>query len=233
MEDWIQLVIILLIVGGSVLGPVVKKLIEAFTPKDEGSSTPRARALGADPSQEQDTTLEPRRPRVHEEVPKAAPVPAPPRRRTTTAQQAPRRERQPAQPAPPSTPPPPRRRKPEPRPTSRPTVATSSMENVEDPLGHLTSMVEQTGGADERTSQQRLGHVTSTIEGVGERLHNSIDEHLGHVESTAYARPSRTPTRARIPGFGPATPQALRQAVLLREILGPPLALRPPDDENR
>lgn len=232
MEDWFQLIIILLVVGGSALGPVLKKLIEAFTPKEGGSPKHSARPLGADPSQDQKTTSEPRRPQVHEEVPQAAAVPAPPRRRTTTAQQAPRRERQPAQPAPPSMPPPPRRRKPAPRPTSRPTVVTSNIENVEDPLGHLTSMVEQSGGAVEQASEQRLGHITSKIDDTGERLHDGIDEHLGHVESVAYARRSQKRSQARIPGFGRATPHALRQAVLLREILGPPLALRPPGEDH-
>jgi len=212
MEDWFQLIIILLVVGGSAIGPVLKKLIESFTPNDGGVPKGHPKPQVADPTQDQDTTLKPRRPRVHDEVPQAVPIPVPPRRRTPTARPAPPREPRPAQPAPQSTPPPPRRRTPAPRPTSRPTVAPSSIENFEDPLGHLTSMVEQTGGAEERASEQRLGHTTSQIVDTGERIHDGIDKHLGHLEPSTYAEPAQSRNRARIPGFGRATPQALRHA---------------------
>ena len=82
-------------------------------------------------------------------------------------------------------------------------------------------MVEQTGGVGE----QRLLRAASNIEDAAERIHEGIDERHGHVESDAYAQ--ETQEHARIPGFGRATPQALRHAMGLREILGPPVALRP------
>lgn len=235
MEDWIQTIIILLVIGGSVMGPILKKLIDAATPKDDPktpTTPPSPRDGGSEPPQKIDRprptpSRSERRAAESEDIPQAVPIPLLPPRRAVTSRRA-----TPEPPPPPTVRDTPRRRTSPPlqRPTEPKAGKTERLPHLasgDERLGHLESIVEQTGGADERASEQRLHRVASSIEEAAERIHAGIDERLGHVESAAYALPTQTSGRARIPGFGRATPHAMRQAVVLREILGPPVALHP------
>lgn len=89
--------------------------------------------------------------------------------------------------------------------------------------------------------EDHLGHLTSKVEGEQKRIGQGVESRLGHLESsvrpTTAPRERSTPQRKGTVGslestsLWPLSRKGLRQAILLREILGPPIALRAPDDQ--
>lgn len=214
--DWMQFIIILLIIGGSVFGAIAKKLIAAFSPKDSEDSTkglptppgakpvtpPVARKAAAHPPPEQPTVdtrnLPPILAEIIEEVAG---------RRTEESQrrrqrQAPSREAQP--------------QRVHPRPPQPPRGAPASAIQTLAPDEHL-------------------GHIHSAIDDQERRFESDVEHRLGRLRSSF---DTKTPTVApaivpRAAGaFSMPTSAArlgvreLRRAVVLSEILAPPLALR-------
>jgi hypothetical protein len=226
LDDWIQIIVILFVVVGSIFGALSKKLIERFTPKDaQRDDNQRSQATGG--------TEPPAQP--------AAPVARPlqPMSRLGPATQHP--AARPSSPPPVTEhamptapfPPPPRRARPRAPAAKRlphPGHVVSEPAKAEQRLGHLTPVVELTGDREEVAAEQRLGHLETTIEDRDDRIEAVIEEHLGHGDTTRPTPYAQRSARRRVPVFGRATPQVLRQAVLMREILGPPIALRRDDE---
>lgn len=245
IEGWMKILIPVLIVAGSILGPVAKWLIAKTSPgkKDEpkaisgdrgevkelapGGRVPSARPIAQPmptPGQRGEAVARPHAPLARDST--VAPSTAgagrrDPRTDVPTARPTVSQEQVPAIPV---IPPPPRvtpRRppvRPAPPPAKRPParVARSqrriSAKPKESKLRHLEPTLEATLGKEEDTKfakrARQLGTLRTerTAELVPEVVHSEFD-------------PVRHPTR-----------RSLRQAILMKEILGLPLALRPPDD---
>ncbi len=232
--NWVEIIIVLLVIGGSVFGPISKKLIEAFSPKDSD----KAEGPSGDPTG-QPKPLAPPRPHVRPGQRVARPLPLPPR----TAPARPAAHERGMLPASPAIETPeqalgpwtemaPARPRPK-RPaesTFVPTPEVSAPATAEGRLGHLESNLERTGGLEEVATEKGLGLLESAIADRGDELDEAVAGRLGHVDPGAWAQPATAGKRLTIPGIGRATPRALRQAILLREILGPPVSLQPPAD---
>ncbi len=245
IEGWMKILIPIVIVAASVLRPVAKWLIAKTSPGkeeepkailgDRGAGkppAPRGRVPSArpvarpmpTPGQRGEAAAQPHAPLARDS--QVAPSTAggarrDPRTGVPTARPTVSQEQGPATPV---IPPPPRvtpRRppaRPAPPPAKRPPaqVARSqgriSVKPKESKLRHLQPTLDATLGEEEDTKfakrARELGtlRVERTAELVPEVVHGEFD-------------PIRNPTR-----------RWLRQAILMREILGPPLALRPPDD---
>ncbi len=220
LDSWIQIIMVILVFGGTALGAISKKLIEYFGPKKEddakGKTPPRPIPRGKKPMspprakpivdvEEREVILEPQR------------VPAPPVAR-------------PAKPVPPPV-------EIHARPAPRPVVVSSSEPSR--PRGQLRN---EEGRP--RRSPGRLRHLEPTVDDHIDPLHSrveehaelfeeTVEEHLGHLKPRVAAAGRTGSRRPRDTMFGPMTGldrSALRRAVILREILGPPVALRSQDD---
>ncbi len=214
IEGWMKILIPLVIVAASVLGPVAKWLIAKTTPgkEDEPKAIPGDRGAGKPPAP---------RGRVPSARPVARPMPTPGQRGEAVARPTVSPEQGPATPV---IPPPPRVTprhppvRPVPPPAKRPPVRVArsqrriSVKPKESKLRHLEPALDATLGEEEDAKfakrARELGTLRTerTAELVPEIVHGEFD-------------PVRRPTR-----------RSLRQAILMKEILGPPLALRPPDD---
>ncbi len=257
--NWVEIIIVLLVIGGSVFGTISKKLIEVFSPKDsdkaEGTSGdhaggpkqpvpprrrvrpshPVARRLPLPPSAPTPAPPTIGRPLPSSTLPtealnEATPLPMSKERGTAPTSPAVETPEQPVSPWAESTPPrpaPPRTKRPA-RSTFVPPRGVSAPATTEERLGHLTSTVESTMGLKEMGAEKRLGHLESAIADRGDELAAAVEGRLGHVDPGFPAPRAAAGKRATIPGIGRTTPRALRQAILLREILGPPVSLQPP-----
>ena len=77
---------------------------------------------------------------------------------------------------------------------------------------------------------EHLGHLHSSIDGEGKRVDRSVEERLGHLETDIPAAEKVTHKPRIHPVLGTTNQASLRHAVLMREILGPPIALRDTSD---
>lgn len=232
--DWIELIIIIVLFGGGILSAVAKKLIAMFTP-EEKQAPPKMPDL-------KDT--------IHH------PVPRSPIARGTPAsgQTTPRTQARRPAPPPPTARPLPRiptivaidedeveepliprpRPKVRPAPTSSPSAQpkptprrkTGSPAQAEKRLGHLDVEVLKEEAEFEAETAKRMAHLQSSVSEAEEVCDSAVDDRLGDAES---ADEPVTDPMATLLG-GDISPQTLRRAILLREILGPPVALLPPDD---
>lgn len=231
MEDWVEIIIVLLVVGGSAFGAISKKLIEAFTPKERGDSAHPPRPAPPRPRPPRPTTTPPtvrptppsarprrepppiERPTVLEtilggEIPEAIPIPTEPKRPTPKAERSGS--------APPHRPTPPRR---PPMPKPRHSESVPSVPPGEARRGRVISAVE-----DDRTKRGIRTPTAAPIDVPFGQLESAIAE---EIDSAAASAGVRTSSGVALPGVGSPTPANLRQAILLCEILGPPVALRP------
>lgn len=226
IDSWLQLVIAILVVGGSVLASVSKKLIQAFSPKEPdkpgqtqagapGAGAPRRAAPARDagqpmrPAAKPMTPTSPRPPSV--EPPVARPYPPPPVVIRTAPDEPPQRAAR----RPPTTP--------------RPKSATPAPARAEQRLGHLEPAVLVVEARFEAAAEKRMAHLESAVPEEELHFEEDIEERLGQVESAPWEPGAAGP--GRVPLIRRPSRQALRRAVVLREILSPPLALRPPGDE--
>ncbi len=223
VDDWVQIVILILVVGGSALGSVSKKLIEHFGSKESPSPEsedfpgripgparpdhPPARPMPARGSQPPPAHPAPLRPLVLERVPDkrvTPPLVAP--TDTPVARPAPKT----LHPASPTdepaqsrrgVPPAPAKRRPARRASrSAETVAATASHGFE-PTDHLPHL----------DPEEHLGHLApeghlGNLDVTEQTVVETKDELLDQV---------RRPSRA-----------ALRRAIVMSEILAPPLALR-------
>ncbi len=87
--------------------------------------------------------------------------------------------------------------------------------------------------------EDHLGHLTSNIGAEAERIGRGVKSRVKHVKTHVGLlqekrdRPTERKTVAADPiSVRRLTRQGLRHAILLREILGPPVALRAPDESG-
>ncbi len=251
--DWIQIGIVVLVMAGSILGPITKKLIDAFSPKESGDAAPPGRPLpraaAAHPVARPtpvSPSARPVAPRpvvtagpVATAVPVAPAVPQRPKLREASPQpgrdapaRLPGRERQPLPPRPrkvrrrqpTETPPPtssqPPSRLPQPRESKSPARESREPKTAPSRSGSLAS---RGPGV-----EPHLGHLSSRLDDGGERIDARVEAHLGHLQPSTAAATTEQQGQTPLEAFGRPSIRTLRQAVILREILSPPLSLRPP-----
>jgi hypothetical protein len=84
----------------------------------------------------------------------------------------------------------------------------------------------------ESAIDDRVGHLEPAVIEEVEEFDAAIDDRVGHVGPEGnMPRVARRPS-GRAPFIGRPTTSELQHAVLMREILGPPVAFRPPTDER-
>ena len=206
LDQLFQYLIVIAIVVGPVLAAVVKKLIAYFSPKPPELPKPPVQSRMKVPAAQVRT---------------ARPVPPIDPPLVPTARAA-----RPEQPA-----------VGQPRPIARRVAlgsasATTAARQARSPADvpmTLEAMVED-----------HLGHLTSNIESETERVGRGAKRRLKPVETlvatlqSKWDRPVERKTVADAPtaltSVRRLTRQGLRRAILLREILGPPVALRAPDE---
>ena len=254
IDGWIEIILAILVFGGAAFAAIAKKLIAAFTPdetdktkiesvKPEGDdvtpvSPPRparpaypvARPMPPQPGAPSTSAPPmvqpyPRRPgaRSVTEVtpvePSLGPAVEAPRTRAVPEPSLPRRPRRPA---PATSVPglPPRVSRPAPLPQARPLPPKSAAEGepTEDTFDHIHPEVE-------------LEHIHPAVE--REHLHPDDDlghldpeAHLGHMNATVPTKAAGQEALVRAGMVAPFSRDMLRRAIVMNEILGPPVALR-------
>ncbi len=211
--NWIEIVIILLVVGGSIFGAVSKKLIAAFSPKEsEESGNEKGKVMRAPPHPAPPQRRgQPVHPVARPLQPTPSPQAEPPIVRSHPPRTAPR-------PKPAAAPPRPRR-------PQKPAPA-----RAEARLGHLEVTVMEEEARFEAARERRMAHLKSRVLEGEERFEEAVEKRLSHLEPAPDEATAAAQACVRIPVIGRLSRQTLRHAVVLREILSPPLALRPPDD---
>ena len=84
----------------------------------------------------------------------------------------------------------------------------------------------------ESAIDERVGHLEPVVIEESEEFDAAIDDRVGHVEPEGEMPRTARLQRGRAPFFGRPTASELQHAVLMREVLGPPVAFRPPTDER-
>lgn len=214
LDGWVQIIILVLVFGGSALAAIGKKLISVFSPKEDPSpvktakpvSQPMKRAKPASPPAGVPPVL---RPSVAQQ---SAPPPVVLTPVARPARPDPQRSRR----VPTRSVPPPRLvpsgQPPKATTKSRAPGALSRLEpTVDDDLDRLGSRIAQRALKVGAKVSDHLGHLKPQVAEAWESSPGSSSESLGGSMSRL--------SRAEI-----------RRAIVLREILGPPIALRSPDD---
>jgi hypothetical protein len=230
--NWIEIIVVLVLVGGSALGSIGKWLIEKTSPKtdrkpDDGGRTaaagtgagqaepsvPRRRAPSARPVARPMPGTEPQETPVPR--PQARPLPPSPTARPYVSQEPPK----------PAVVPLPERK---PRPVKPPPVRPVMKPAPAPPPKRRTPRVPS------RPKKRKLGRLEPGLHptlGEEEDRKFELREHrLGKLQAQAEVEPEPEEV---VEGYDPIrspTRRSLRHAILMREILGPPVALRPPDD---
>ena len=230
LEGWINTIVILLIIGGSILGPVAKWLI-AKTRRDAEEEPGKIGSGG------QEAGPRAPRPRVPPAHPVARPMQVGGRQRETPepplATPSPsRRTARPAvsqEPARPVTPPPPKapprrpvEQPPRPRPAPPPAKRT--------PAPAVTSERRVSPESKPRRPQRKEPSLHVTLGEDEDRKFAKRERELGTLRVQSEPETSAVQTPGEFDVVRNPTRRSLRQAILMREILGPPLSLRPPDD---
>ena len=203
ISDWIEGVVWLLIIGGSVLAGIAKPLIKKF-----GGEVPDE----AEKRREEASRPQPARP-AH---PPARSMPARPRLQPAT--ELSEAEARPAQPVPPfvatSVPPTPR------RPVARPSPSRSVRAKPRAAAQHERDLSEHHLAKFHSGLEERHLKAAAPSEGV---IHPGTE--AAHVDASVVSRVDEEMDAIRHP-----TRTALRRAIVMNEILGPPISLRPPND---
>lgn len=221
--DWMEIGVLLLVAAASVLAPIVKKIIQALGPKESGKEVKDILVeveeeldeapLPAPPARRAPPGYPVARPRPPARAssgqpPMAKPMVPPPSRRDAVAEI---RETRPIEPTtlPPSSPPGPRRsaRTPPTRP-----VPPAARSFREERLVHVAKKQRPESQAPKKRMERPLRERDL---GDLKPSHKPVAPGAGRERDSAIGHPSRA---------------ELRRAILMREILGPPVALRETDD---
>jgi hypothetical protein len=87
-------------------------------------------------------------------------------------------------------------------------------------------------GAYESAEEQHLGHLEPTVSRHATQFDAGVQQHLGVLRPRVGASAAVLTPGVSLVGGDISTPAGLRQAVILSELLAPPLALRPPDQHS-
>ncbi|MHC4698020.1 MAG: hypothetical protein ACYTFA_14905 [Planctomycetota bacterium] len=227
LEGWINTIVILLIIGGSILGPVAKWLI-AKTRRDAEEEPGKIGSGGQEAKP---------RPRVPPARPVARAMPVGDRQRETPepplATPSPThrtaRPAVPQEPTRPVTPPPPKvtpqrpaEQPPRPRP-ARPPARRA-------PAPAVRSERRVSPESKPRRPQRKEPSLHVTLGEEEDRKFAKRERELGTLRVQSELETSAVEAPGEFDAVRNPTRRSLRQAILMREILGPPLAMRPPDD---
>ena len=207
--DWLQTIVILLVVAGSVFGAISKRLIAWFSPKSQDppgapvmpEMRPPAQALKPPAAKPLTPQVPPPFVVVEEESVAQGSATGTARRRrkqkatthpsTSSAQRKSQR-------------------------TARPIQQPTEREGPEQRLGHLRSTFEEEGEKFEELIEEDIGHLITQFDEPGHPSHEWAKGKApsvtgGHVRSRLHVR------------------RTVREAIIVAEILAPPLAMRDPD----
>lgn len=232
IAEWIRILVILLVVGGSFFGKIGKKLIERFSPqapeKPQAPNVP-TESLRRDPTppvaRPSRPVARPAPPPPRVPVARAAPVrPVAPQRPVIATAPAARRPVQPPVSAKTETP----RREVTPTPVGerepesrrrRQRAARTTAPPSRRKTGNLEARVDE-----------RFKPLESSLEHRAEQIAARVEKHLGRLkpQTAPAARPDEAASESE--GFARPSRSELRRAVVLREILSPPIALRAPEE---
>lgn len=226
---WINAIILILVIGGSLFGAVSKKLIAHFSPKEsQDGSAPKPSASGrsVDPIPPLPTARTARpATRSVPPVPDVESIPtliqplAP--RRATRARPAPHQAR-PAKPVARSVPAHARRRPVQPHVPPTPT-------EIEQEVSTLGAGVRAEQARFEAETEKRMSHLDAGFDERAAQLEAGIEARLGRVESPTDF-PEETVEQRGTGVIGHLTRSSLRRAIVLNEILATPLGLRQFED---
>ena len=238
IDSWIDLIWLLVIVGFAILGPVAKKLIEVFGGSRQESGTAVELDDGDEEEQRQPTRPSPAMPPVARPMPPAAipkarpvpPKPAPLAEALSPVQETDRDAHPVPRPSPPSAPvAPPRPVEPAAPQTTTPRREGASRRVIRsEQYPQAASDAGQTG--ETRADVQRRRRVKTKKQAQHSRPPREIShidegDRLEHIQSKLEGTlaSGKTPIQEPDSSFDLGS---IRRAVLLREILGPPIALR-------
>jgi len=244
--DWIEVVILILVVGGSALGTLLKWLVRKFTPEE--AERERAMRSQAPPSKSGEVGD----PRPARPVARPLPIPGseirgpqPPLAKAYPGQPVP--SAQTAMPMRPGAPPPapasapsrPAVRSPQPpatirrsseppvRPTAGPRPADAAAPDRrrrEVASAKAKTVVKRPAAPRQHKSEVERRHLDEVVS-PGHLEDQTSPQPLERLESVETEAPESPDTFMAGPALSPAE---LRRAVVLRELLGPPVALRTP-----
>ncbi len=208
--DWLQTIVILLVIAGSVFGAISKKLIAWFSPKSQDPPGAPVMPEMRPPAQ----SLKP--PAAKPVTPQVPPpfvvIEEESVARGSATGTARRRRKQKA--------------------TTHTSAASSSQRKSQRTARPIQQPTEGKG------SEQRLGHLRSTLEAEGEEFEALIEEDIGHL-ITQFDEPGH-PSHEWAKGKAPSVTgghvrsrlrvrRTVREAIIVAEILAPPLAMRDSD----
>ena len=193
--DWIQFLVVIVVIGISLLGQLSKVLIQKFSPEKPEQRRPDAVApRSAPPPAVRGSTRPSIAPPARPRVPR--PTIAPPVRPVAQRPAAPPMAR--------------------PKPASPRSFSTPKRPPVAQPVP-----------MDEPTIQRRhLAQIASALEKESEVVDAEVSEHLSQVEGDLVPEIVETAVVAPHAPFERLSRAALRRAIVLSEVLAPPLALR-------
>jgi hypothetical protein len=253
LDDWIQIIVIIMVIGASAFGAISKKLIKAFTPEE-----PDEAGAKKPPAEQAPPLPKPVRRSAPPARPVARPMPGAPRSDTSTfppvARPVPPRpvrhsqveQRRDllaeAEPPPVRTPQPQPVARPAPTPAPRPAPAPEWRERpaaphkpprptrIEKSVDRVGARVREEERQFESAIDERVGILEPAVVEEVEEFDAAIDDRMGHIgPEGSMPQVARRPS-GRAPFFGRPTASELQHAVLMREILGPPVALRRHED---
>lgn len=253
LDDWVKIVILVLFIGGSTLGALAKKLIAYFGPKeDQSGKAPRIPTVVGD-----DRTRPRQQPRPVARpaptLPTAHPAPSfPPPRPAPSLPSA-----RPAPPARQASKAPTMRPVAKPQPLeqpAKPTLADLVQEVFEQQHSDVARVPADTASpppvrpvapreapqTKKRRSQreakriasakkQRSGQVKPSAASGSEQEGVDPEKHLGRLQSKI-PKQTEQATAPAADSFRRPSKDALRRAIIMSEVLRPPLALRADDD---
>lgn len=125
-----------------------------------------------------------------------------------------------------------------PQPVARPVARRAASAR---PVARLTRPPKLEPITLEAIVEDHLGHLTSEVEDEGKRLDQGVEGRLGHIKTTVRpatalserlaARHKESPVPSAPTSLRRVSRQGLRRAIVLREVLGPPVAFRASDDQ--
>lgn len=227
IDDWVQLIILGLVLGGSLLSAVAKKLIEHFSQRHAGVGQTK----DAPPTQAASPTHPARRGPVTS-FPVARPMPPTPGGgRTEKPPMAPRFPMTPVADPEAIAPPPPPRKRPRPAqpaaPVARPAPAGGPPQTRRSSPRPPTARSDAPVATVAASVSAHISAMHSRLEDESAAVDAAVERNLGGLRRRISTRDDPAESAQVEPHGRRFDAHELRRAVVLSEILGPPLSIRP------
>lgn len=229
--DWFEIIVLVLIFGGSALAAVSKKLITLFSPKEEEpgkegplgglpTSTPPSARTQAPGRQPRQTVASQPRTLPHLAL---GELPRRPTRRTATST-PPAQGRQQVPPRPPVA-----RAEVVARPSPKPKRETPMPARVEDRQGGLSASLDEERRHIDTAVGESREHFDPHLAASEGHFMDAIERQMDYTQTEVESTTDASGPKAAGLAVGRTTQRALRRAIVMKEILGPPVALREPE----